>query len=111
VTSEGTFDPQRSVTIAAIVFFLKAVGFIVAIVLALGDTLSLGARIVPPLLAAGTIGAGVGLLLWKRWAWLLALCVLIADAALVGGILRLLIDLGLLFLLVRPQVRSRFGMG
>jgi len=89
---------------------VKAVGFIVVVVLALSHSLSLGARVVPLLLAAGTIGAGAGLLRWKRWAWLLALCVLLADATLVGGILRLLIDLGLLFLLVRPQVRSRFGL-
>ncbi len=80
------------------------------VVLALTHAVPLGARIVPLLLVAGTIGAGVGLLKWKSWAWLLALCVLLADATLVGGILRLLIDAGLLFLLVRPQVRSRFGM-
>jgi hypothetical protein len=89
---------------------VKAVGFIVVAILSLGDTLWLGARAVPWLLAAASIGAGVGLLRWKRWAWLLALCTLLADAALVGGIFRLLINLGLLFLLVRPQVRSRFGM-
>lgn len=72
--------------------------------------LSLGARMVPLLMAAGMIGVGVGLLKWQRWAWPLALCLLVLDATLVGGILRLLIDVGLLFLLVRPQVRSRFGM-
>jgi hypothetical protein len=111
VTSEArAFDPQRSVVIAALVFFVKAVGFIVVAALAVGDTLSVGARIVPPLLAAGTAAAGIGLLLWKRWAWLLALCALLADAILVTGLLRLLIDLGLLILLIRPQVRARFGM-
>lgn len=80
------------------------------IVLALTHAVPLGARLAPLLLAAGAIGAGVGLLQWRRWAWLLALCVLLADAILVGGVLRLLIDLGLLFLLVRPQVRARFGL-
>jgi hypothetical protein len=113
VTSESetrAFDPQRSVMIVALVFFVKAAGFIVVAVLAVGDTLSLGARIVPPLLAAGTIAAGGGLLRWKRWAWLLSMCVLLADAILVRGLLRLLIDLALLILLVRPQVRARFGM-
>ena len=80
------------------------------VVLALVHSLPLGARIAPSLLAVGTVGAGIGLLKWKRWAWGLALCMLLLDATLVGGILRLLIDAGLLFLLVRPQVRSRFGM-
>lgn len=80
------------------------------VVVALVHALPLGARIVPLLLAAGMIGAGVGLLKWQRWAWPLALCVLLLDATLVREILRLLIDAGLLLLLVRPQVRARFGI-
>jgi hypothetical protein len=65
---------------------------------------------VPSLVAAGLVAAGVGLLRWQRWAWPLALCVLLFDATLVREILRLLIDVGLLLLLVRPQVRYRFGI-
>lgn len=89
---------------------MKAVGFVVLAALGLAHELPLGARIVPLLLAAGSVGAGVGLLRGKRWAWLLALCALLADTILVGGILRLLINMGMLLLLIRPQVRARFGM-
>jgi hypothetical protein len=103
-------DPERLIYIAVIVFFIKAVGFVVAAVLAQVNAHPLGDRVAPALLAAGTVVAGAGLLKWQRWAWPLALLVLILDATLVGGIVRLLIDLALLLLLVRPQVRARFGM-
>jgi hypothetical protein len=106
----GAIDPERSITITALVFFLKAIGFVVAIALAISDELALRGLIVPALLALATAGAGLGLLQRRRWAWLLALAVLIVDVTVVGGILRMLIDLGLVFLLVRPQVRARFGM-
>jgi hypothetical protein len=106
----GAIDPERSITITALVFFLKAVGFVVAIALAVAEARALRGLIVPSLLAVATAAAGLGLLQRRRWAWLLALCVLIVDVTVVGGILRMLIDLGLVFLLVRPQVRARFGM-
>ncbi len=79
-------------------------------VLALTHETPLSGRIVPLLLAAAAIAVGVGLMLGKRWAWLFALLVLIVDVTLVGGILRLLVNLGLVLLLVRPRVRARFGM-
>jgi hypothetical protein len=106
----GAIDPERTVLLVAIVFFLKALGFAIGFVVTIVQALPLGARIVPSLVAAGLVAAGVGLLRWQRWAWPLALCVLLFDATLVREILRLLIDVGLLLLLVRPQVRYRFGI-
>jgi uncharacterized membrane protein len=61
-------------------------------------------------LGAAMIAVVVGLLQSRRWAWPLALTVLIADAMLVGGLLRLLIDVGLALVLFQPPVRARFGM-
>ncbi len=107
---KGAIDPERSVTIAAIVFFIKAVGFLVVAILAVVHALSLGALVLPLLLVAGTAVTGVGLLRWQRWAWPLALLMLVLDATLLRGILGLLIDVGLVLLLVRPQVRARFGI-
>lgn len=110
MTGKGAIDAERSVTITAIVFFIKAVGFVVAAVLAVVHALSLGAVVLPLLLVAGTVGTGIGLLRWQRWAWPLALVMLVLDATLLRRILGLLIDVGLVLLLVRPQVRARFGI-
>ena len=52
----------------------------------------------------------MGLLQSRRWAWPLALTVLLADAMLVGGLLRLLIDVGVALVLFQPPVRARFGL-
>jgi hypothetical protein len=46
----------------------------------------------------------------RRWAWPLALTVIIGDAIIIGGLLRLLIDVGLALVLFQPAVRHRFGM-
>ena len=46
----------------------------------------------------------------RRWAWALALTVLIGDAVIIGGLLRLLIDVGLALVLFQPPVRARFGL-
>ena len=62
------------------------------------------------LLGAALVAAAVGLHKGQRWAWPLALAVLVLDAVLVPGILRWLIDFGLALVLVRPQVRARFGI-
>ena len=108
--TRGAIDPERTVVLVAIVFFLKALGFAVGFVVAFAQGLPLGARILPGLVTAALVAAGLGLLKWQRWAWPLALCALLFDATLVREILRLLIDVGLLLLLVRPQVRARFGI-
>ena len=62
------------------------------------------------LLAAGLIAAAIGLHRKQRWAWPLALAVLVLDAVLVPGVLRWVIDFGLAIILVRPRVRARFGI-
>lgn len=108
--TRSAIDPERTVVLVAIVFFLKALGFAVGFVVAIVQGLPLGARILPGVVTAALVTAGLGLLGWRRWAWPLALCALLFDATLVREILRLLIDVGLLLLLVRPQVRARFGI-
>jgi len=54
--------------------------------------------------------AAIGLLRSRRWAWPLAFVTLVADAVIIGGILRLLIDVGVALVLFQPRVRARFGM-
>ena len=56
------------------------------------------------------IGVALGLLRSWRWAWPVAFTVLIVDAVLVGGLLRLLLDVGLALVLFQPPVRARFGL-
>jgi hypothetical protein len=51
-----------------------------------------------------------GLVRKRRWGWALTLTVLIGDAVIIGGLLRLLIDVGLALVLFQPAVRHRFGM-
>ena len=101
---------DRLVSIVVVVLFIKAAG--VLLLLASATFRSTSGRGVPVavLLAAGLIAAAVGLLRNQRWAWPLALGVLVIDAVLVPGILRWVIDFGLVLLLTRPQVRARFGI-
>jgi uncharacterized membrane protein len=61
-------------------------------------------------LAAAMAVVAVGLWQTRRWAWPLAIFVLIADAVIIGGLLRLLIDVGIALVLFQPPVRARFGM-
>jgi hypothetical protein len=101
---------DRLVSIVVVVFFIKAAG--VVLLLASATFRPTSGRGVPVavLLAAGLVAAAVGLLRNQRWAWPLALAVLVLDAVLVPGILRWLIDFGLAIVLTRPQVRARFGI-
>ena len=105
---EDTTD--RLVRIAAIVLALKAAGLLLLAGSALFRPVPGRALVVSLVLAAAMIAAVVGLLRSRRWAWPLALTVLIADATLVGGLLRLLIDVGVALVLFQPPVRARFGM-
>jgi hypothetical protein len=86
------------------VFFLKAVGVLLLLASATFRSTSGGGLPVAVLLFVSLVAAAVGLLKGQRWAWPLALAVL------VPGILRWLIDFGLALVLVRPQVRARFGI-
>ena len=108
-----TEEPQladRLVSIVVVVFFVKAAG--VLLLLASATFRSTSGRGVPVavLLAAGLVAAAVGLLRNQRWAWPLALAVLVVDAVLVPGVLRLLIDFGLAIVLTRRPVRAKFGI-
>jgi hypothetical protein len=94
MTTDEHLLADRLVRIVVVVFFLKAAGVVPLAVL----------------LAGGLVAAAVGLLRGQRWAWALALAVLVVDAVLVPGILRWVIDFGLALVLVRPQVRARFGI-
>jgi hypothetical protein len=101
---------ERLVGIVVVVFFLKAAGIVLLLASATFRATSGTGLPVAVLLGAGLVAAAVGLLRRQRWAWPLALGVLVLDAVLVPGILRWLIDFGLALVLVRPQVRVRFGI-
>ena len=104
-------DPDQAVSIVAIFLFIDAafVGFPLLSNMVGGG----GILLIPLLLTAGLIAAGVGLLQGRRWGWYLALVVVGVSAllALLGGnLLGLLIDALIIFLLSRPSTRAKFGV-
>jgi hypothetical protein len=101
-------DPEQSVSIVAIFLFLDAafIGFPVLQAIVAGGALAL----VPLMLVAGLIAAGVGLLRGRQWAWWLAMVVIILSALLYFTLIGLLIDALVIFLLTRPATRARFGV-
>jgi hypothetical protein len=101
---------NRLVMIVVVVFLLKAVGVLLLLASATFRSTSGGGLPVAVLLAVSLVAAAIGLLRGQRWAWPLALAVLVVDAVLVPGVLRWVIDFGLALVLVRPQVRARFGI-
>ena len=105
---EETTD--RLVRLAAIVLGLKAAGLLLLAGSAVFRPIPGRALTVALVLGAAMVAVVVGLLQSRRWAWPLALTVLIADAVIVGGLLRLLIDVGIALVLFQPPVRARFGM-
>jgi hypothetical protein len=105
---EQTAD--RLVRLAAIVLGLKAAGLLLLAGSAAFRPIPGRGLAVALVLGAAMIAVVVGLLQSRRWAWPLALTVLIADALIVGGLLRLLIDVGLALVLFQPPVRARFGL-
>ncbi len=101
---------DRLVRLVVIVLFLKVAGLLVLAASATVRDVPGRGLAVTLVLAAAMAGVAVGLLQWRRWAWPLALTVLMADALIVGGLLRLLIDVGLALVLFQPRVRTRFGL-
>jgi hypothetical protein len=110
MTTDEQLLADRLVRIVVVVFFLKAAGVVLLLASATFRATSGGGLPLAVLLAAGLVAAAVGLLRGQRWAWPLALVVLVLDAVLVPGILRWVIDFGLALVLVRPKVRARFGI-
>jgi hypothetical protein len=110
VTAQDEQLADRLVGIVVVVFFLKAAGVLLLLASATFRETSGRGLPVAVLLLAGLVAAAVGLLKRQRWAWPLALAVLVVDAVLIPGVLRWLIDFGLALVLVRPQVRVRFGV-
>ena len=101
-------DPEQSVSIVAIFLFLDAafIGFPV-----LQDIVAGGVPpLIPVLLVAGLIAAGVGLLQGRQWAWWLAMVVVVLSALLYFSLIGLLFDALVIFLLTRPSTRARFGV-
>lgn len=108
-----TADAQttdRLIRLAVIVLVLKGAGFLVLIALAAFRPASGRGLVVALVLALAMLGVAYGLLRSRRWAWPLAFVTLVADAVIIGGILRLLIDVGVALVLFQPRVRARFGM-
>ena len=108
-------DPEQSVSIVAILLFIDAafVGFPLLQDLVLSPGTFQGFALFLFLLVAGLIVGGVGLLRGERWGWYAA----IGSAGLLTflhlasfNLLALLFDGLILFLLSRPEVRSRFGV-
>ncbi len=108
--ADDTQLTDRLIRLAAIVLFLKAAGLVVLAVSATVRPVPGRGLVVALVLAAAMAGAAVGLLQSRRWAWPLAFTVLIADAVIIGGLLRLLIDVGVALVLFQPRVRARFGL-
>ena len=104
-------DPDQSVSIVAIFLFIDAafLGFPL-----LSGMLNGGVfPVVPVLLVAGLIAAGVGLLQGRQWGWYLAMVMIVLSVVLDLSrlsLLGLLIDALILFLLTRPATRAKFGV-
>jgi hypothetical protein len=111
-------DPEQSVSIVAILLFIDAafVGFPLLQDLVLSPGTFQGFALFLFVLVAGLIVGGVGLLKGERWGWYVAigsaglLTLLHLAAFSAFSLLALLFDGLILFLLSRPEVRSRFGV-
>ena len=110
MTTDEHERADRLVSIVIVVFVIKAIGVVLLLASATFRATSGSGVPVAILLAAGLIASAVGLHRNQRWAWPLALAVLVVDAVLIPGVLRWIIDFGLAIVLVRPRVRDRFGI-
>jgi hypothetical protein len=110
VTADEDQRTDRLVWIVVVVLFIKAAGLVVLSVEGAFRSASGRGLLVALVLAAAMVGVAIGLLRSWRWAWVAGFAVLMADALLVAGLLRLLIDVGLALVLFQPRVRARFGL-
>jgi hypothetical protein len=101
---------DRLVQLTAVVLGIKAVGLLLLAGSAAFRPVPGRALTVWLVLGVAMVAVCFGLLKKRRWGWTLALTVVIADAVIIGGLLRLLIDVGLALVLFQPAVRHRFGM-
>ena len=101
---------DRLVQLTAVVLGIKAAGLLLLAGSTLFRPVPTRALTVSVVLGVAMVAAVVGLVQKRRWAWPLALTVIIGDAIIIGGLLRLLIDVGLALVLFQPAVRHRFGM-
>ena len=101
---------DRLVQLAVVVLGIKAAGLLLLAGSAVFRPVPARALTVSLVLGVAMGLVCVGLLRKRRWGWTLALTVLIADAVIIGGLLRLLIDVGLALVLFQPPVRARFGL-
>ena len=101
---------DRLVQLAVVVLGIKAAGLLLLAGSTVFRPVPARALTVSLVLGAAMIAACFGLVRKRRWGWALTLTVLIGDAVIIGGLLRLLIDVGLALVLFQPAVRHRFGM-
>ena len=101
---------DRLLQLTAVVIGIKAVGLLLLAGSTFFRPVPGRALTVSLVLGLAMVVVCIGLIRKLRWAWPLALTVIIADAIIIGGLLRLLIDVGLALVLFQPAVRHRFGM-
>jgi hypothetical protein len=101
---------DRLVQLTVVVLGIKAVGLLLLAGSAVFRPVPGRALTVSLVLGAAMVVACFGLFRKRRWGWTLTLTVLVGDAVIIGGLLRLLIDVGLAMVLFQPAVRHRFGM-
>jgi hypothetical protein len=101
---------DRLVQLTVVVLGIKAAGLLLLAGSTVFRPVPARALTVSLVLGAAMIVACFGLVRKRRWGWALTLTVLIGDAVIIGGLLRLLIDVGLALVLFQPAVRHRFGM-
>lgn len=101
---------DRLIQLTMVVLGIKAFGLLLLAGSAVFRSVPGRALTVSLVLGVAMVVVCFGLFRKLRWAWPLALTVLIADAVIIGGLLRLLIDVGLGMVLFQPAVRHRFGM-
>jgi hypothetical protein len=101
---------DRLVQLTVVVLGIKAAGLLLLAGSAVFRPVPARALTVSLVLGVAMILACLGLIRKRRWGWALTLTVLIGDAVIIGGLLRLLIDVGLALVLFQPAVRHRFGM-